>query len=162
MSDVQCAQLTGQEVREEDRFHNKVLEEIPYRRAVSKAGIPISWYTSLSQVPPGINLLWYYSSDPKLAIPLGWVQIDPQMWMGQKDPSPIAPRSCSVIFFFFFFFFGGGGGGRGVLAMDNFFLTCIHIHVGLQYDFCSCVDDSEISYQTVQLIPFFHEIMQDL
>lgn len=55
MSDVQHTTLTGQHKRAADDATDGILDRIPYRSAKTKAGIPVSWYTSLSQVPTGFT-----------------------------------------------------------------------------------------------------------
>ncbi|XP_071501445.1 protein arginine methyltransferase NDUFAF7, mitochondrial-like [Diadema antillarum] len=54
MSDLQHARLTGQqEVEKSDS--SRLVDTIPYRSATSEDGIPIFWYTDLSQVPQGFS-----------------------------------------------------------------------------------------------------------
>ena len=52
MSAMQAAKLTDNvpvESSDTEMDENK----IPYRQAISKTGVPVSWYTHLSQVPKG-------------------------------------------------------------------------------------------------------------
>ncbi|XP_041468955.1 protein arginine methyltransferase NDUFAF7, mitochondrial-like isoform X1 [Lytechinus variegatus] len=55
MSDVQHKTLTGHQRRLKDEVNGGVIDGIPYRSASIKGGIPVSWYTSLSQIPSGFT-----------------------------------------------------------------------------------------------------------
>ncbi|XP_072032555.1 protein arginine methyltransferase NDUFAF7, mitochondrial-like isoform X2 [Amphiura filiformis] len=56
MSAMQEAKLTGAATSEgSDAETNPNMDGIPYRTAISQTGVPVSWYTHISQVPKGFS-----------------------------------------------------------------------------------------------------------
>ncbi len=54
LSAMQEAKLTGASISEDSYTEmNPTIDDIPYRTTISHTGVPVSWYSHISQVPKG-------------------------------------------------------------------------------------------------------------